>query len=553
MTEVAPIDSTAPATVADGDAVARVAAVRAFLRQREHGPSLRETVGKVAYQAYLVALLGGLYGTVVARTLSLPSASQPALTPAADAAVPAVVVALALLATFAGVRVGTWAGPVLVSRAEAAWLLPAPLDRRRLLRRDLAWGIAGYGVAGALLGALVGTIVAVETRASVAGALFGSIVGWGALGVATGAAALAVESNRRLARATLRLTAPIALVGGGVIYLTHVAPSVAAWVTPWGWATAPVTVAAGVDVPLAWLPLLLLVALAAVGTWLAQRHLPDIADEELVRRAGAAEGVKASARIFDARAIAQARRSGQRWLVGQRNVRIRRPRHRWQLIPWRDLVSLLRRPGTLERTLVAVAAAAGLVWWARGGVAAIVGATLLVSTAAGQLLEPLRIELEEPVIGDLAPLSPVDLALEHLAVPAIVLAVFGVVVALAAAGASILPWSALPAAVVGSIAASVLFTSAAGLTSTRGAPPLHLLTMGGDYGAMILVGWLLAGPILALALGVPTMLSVVGALRDGAAPMEAVTTPLGMVVVITGVLVVATRWRARKRVEPDED
>ena len=539
-------------TVTD-DPIARVAAVRAFLRQREHGPSLRETASKVAYQAYLVLLLGGLYGTVVARTLSLPSGSQPALSPAADAAVPAVVVGLALLASFAGVRVGTWAGPVLVSRAEAAWLLPAPLDRRRLLRRDLAWGLAGYGAAGALLGALVGTIVAVETRAGVAGALLGSILGWGALGVAIGALALAVESSRRLARGALRLTAPIALVAAGLVWLTRAAPVVASWVTPWGWATAPVAVSAGVDVPLSWVPLVLLVALAGVGSWLALRHLPAIPDEELVRRAGAAEGVKASAAIFDARAIAQARRSGQRWLVGQRTIRIRRPRHRWQLIPWRDLVSLLRRPGLLERTVVAVAAAAALLWWARGGVAAIVGAVLLVSTAAGQLLEPLRIELEEPVVGDLTPLSPVDLALEHLAVPAVLLALCGVLVAVVAAALAVMPWSAMPAAILGSVVGAALFTAAAGLTSTRGAPPLQLLLMGGDYGALLLIGWLLAGPILALALGVPTLLSITSTLRDGATPLDAVTAPLGMVVVSIGVLLVATRWRARKRVEPDDD
>ena len=327
----------------------------------------------------------------------------------------------------------------------------------------------------------------------------------------------------------------------------------ASWVTPWGWATAPVAVSAGVDVPLSWVPLVLLVALAGVGAWLALRHLPAIPDEELVRRAGAAEGVKASAAIFDARAIAQARRSGQRWLVGQRTIRIRRPRHRWQLIPWRDLVSLLRRPGLLERTVVAVAAAAALLWWARGGVAAIVGAVLLVSTAAGQLLEPLRIELEEPVVGDLTPLSPVDLALEHLAVPAVLLALCGILVAVVAAALAVMPWSAMPAAILGSIVGAALFTAAAGLTSTRGAPPLQLLLMGGDYGALLLIGWLLAGPILALALGVPTLLSITSTLRDGATPLDAVTAPLGMVVVSIGVLLVATRWRARKRVEPDDD
>jgi hypothetical protein len=545
------VDDVGPGTGPAGDAVTRVAAVRAFLRQRQHAPSLRETAGKVAYQAYVVALIGGLYGTVVVRTLRTPpTTARPPLAPSALGAVPAVVVALALLATFAGVRIGTWAGPVLVSRAEAAWLLPAPLDRRRLLRRDLAWGLTGYGVAGALVGALVGTVVVVETRASVAGALLGSIVAWGALGLVTGAVALAAESSRRLARAALRGTAVVAVLGVGVVWLTAATPAVASWVTPWGWAATPVVVAAGVDVPFAWGPLALLVLAAAGSVVAALRHLPAIPDEELVRRAGAAQGVRASAAIFDARAIAQARRSGQRSLVGHRSVRIRRPRHRWQLSPWRDLVSLLRRPGALERTLVAVAAAVALVWWARGGAAAVVAAVLLVSTAAGQLLEPLRIELEEPVIGDLTPLVPADVAIEHLAVPTAVLALCGTVVALVAAAATLLPWSAVPAAVVGSVGAGALFATAAALTSTRGAPPLQWLTTG-DYGALLLVGWLVAGPVLALALAVPSVLVVVASLHDGAAPLDAVDRPVTAALALSLVLAMATRWRARKRTEAE--
>lgn len=533
----------------DAAAVARVDDVRAFLRQREHAPSLRETVGRVAYQAYLVALVGGLYGTVVVRTLSTPASSARPVLPAADAAVvPAVVVGLAVLATLAGVRVGTWAGPVLVSRAEATWMLPAPLDRRRLLRRDLAWGLAGHGAVGALVGALVGTVVTVETRAGVAGALLGSIAGWAALGVVTGAGSLAVESSRRLATAVLRGTAVLVALGVVVTWGMAAAPAASAWLSPWGWATAPVVAATGVDVPHPWAPVVLLVLVAAGATAGAVGHLPAIPDEELVRRAGAAEGVRASAAIFDARAIAQARRSGQRSLVGHRSVRLPRPRHRWQLIPWRDLVSLLRRPGMLERTLAAVAAAVALVWWAHGGAAAVVGAVLLVSAAAGQLLEPLRIELEEPVIGDLAPLAPADLAVEHLAVPAAVLTACGLVVVLVAAAARLLPWSAVPAALVGALAGSALLTASAGLTSTRGAPPLQWLTTG-DYGALLLVGWLLAGPLLALALGVPSVLVVVGALRDGATPMAAVGRPAVTALGLASALALATRWRARKRTE----
>lgn len=532
----------------ESDAVARVAAVHSFLRQRERALSPRELVGKVAYQVYVVLLFGGLYGMVVLRTVGTPSlGSRTELSARAGDALLGVIVALAFLATVLGVRVGTWAGPVLVSRAEAAWLLPAPLDRRRLLRRDLAWGLVGYGVTGSLVGALVGTLVSVETGAGVSTALLGSVVGWGALGVVTGGLALAVESSRRLAQIALRATVLFVVLGAGVVWLSLAGPALAVWATPWGWATAPVATAVGVDVPLPWLPLALLLFGAVVAVQQALRRLPAVPDEELVRRAGSAEGVRASAAIFDARAIAQARRSGQRALVEHRRVRIRRPRHRWQLVPWRDLVSLLRRPGVMERTLVAVVVAATLVWWARGGVVAVVGAVLLVSMAAGQLLEPLRIELEEPVVKNLTRLTPGDLALEHLAMPTVVLAAFGGLVATVAAAATILPWSALPAAVLASIDAGALFAAVAGLASTRGAPPLQWLISTGDYGALLLVGWLLAGPLLAIALGVPAVLAVMAALHDGADPMQAVARPTLPVVATAIGLALVTRWRARKR------
>lgn len=537
-----------PDAVARGDAAARVRAVRSFLRQREAAPSVREIVGKLAYQVYVVVLFGGIYGTVTFRALTDSNTPRPELPAAAATAVPAVVMGLAVLATVVGVRVGTWAGPVLVSRAEAAWLLPAPLDRRRLLRRDLGWGLAGYGIAGALIGALVGTIVAVETRVGAVGALLGSIVAWGALGVVTGAVALAVESSDRLARGVLRTTAFIVLAGAGIVWLADAAPEVAVWVTPWGWATAPVAVATGVEIALSWLPPVLLVVAALVASRWAVRRLDAIPDEELVRRAGTAEGVRASAAVFDARAIAQARRSGQRYLVGHRQVRLPRPRRRLFLIVWRDAVSLLRRRGLLERTVAAVAAAAALLWWARGGAAAAVGAVVLVSSAAGQLLEPLRIELEEPVIGELSPLTPTDVSLEHLIVPVLLLTLCGWLVGILAAVATILPWSALPAVMIASVGAAVLFTGIAGLTSTRGAPPLQWLTTG-DYGALLLVGWLLAGPLLALILVLPGVLIVVGMLHDGTDPAVAVVQPSVIALFLTAGLAGTMRWRARVRTE----
>ncbi len=526
--------------------VDRVRILRSWLSVHSPGPSRREIIGRISYQLYVILLMGGLWGTAVYNTLSSPITQPPALPASVEVVVPALAAGLAFLMTATGARIGTWAGPLLVSRPQAAMLLPAPLDRRRLFRRTLGFGLAGYGAIGAVMGLLLGVVVAVEARVSPWATIWGTLLAWTALGVGTGALALQVESSRALARIALRATPVLALVGIGQVWLSVTHPTVAAWATPWGWASAPVTTAVGTPVPVAWAPPILLVLVAVVAVAVAVRRLPSIPDEELVRRAGTATDVRSSAAMFDARAIAQARRSGQRRLVGVRTIRIPRPRQRWLLVVWRDLVSLLRRPGLPERTLVVVAAAAVLVAWASGGIAAIAVAAVAVFLTTGQLLEPLRVELEQPIARELTGLTARDLALEHLVVPFVTMSLAATLSVLGLAVAGMLPWDATPAGLLGGVAVAGLLTAAAGLTSTRGAPPLQWL-LGGSGGIGRLLVWVLAGPILALALGVPLGIGVASALRAGQDPMSAIGGPMRLALVMTAVLLALTHWRVTAR------
>ncbi|MBY5162217.1 DUF6297 family protein [Salsipaludibacter albus] len=526
----------------------RVRAVRAFVRQRSSGPTGRDILRRFAYQVYVVAVVSGLWVAAVARTIDGPRLEAPPVSGDVLADLPAAVVALALVLTVVGMRLGTWTGPVLVSRPEAAWLLPAPLDRRVLLGRRLVAGLGLFALVGGVVGLAVGTVVAFEVRTGATTTVATTTLGFGALGMLVGTLALAVESSHRLARTVLRTTPVALLVVAALSWLAAVRPDLATWTTPWGWAAAPVATAVSVGGPSPWLATGLLVATATVATRLALHRLGGIADEELVRRAGAASAVSASAALFDARAIAQLRRAGQRWLVGVRDVPLPRSHRRWTLVARRDLASLLRRPGAVERTVVVVVAAAGLVAVFGGAIPALVVAVVAVSGVAGQLVEPLRIELEEPVLEELTPLRPVDVTPEHLAVPAVTMATAGVVAVAVGALSGVLDGAAVPAALLAAIAVGVLLAAAAGLTATRESPPLQWL-LHAEPGVFLLVGWVVAGPLLALALVLPLALAVNTALAAGATPLDAVAGPALVALLVAGGLAWLTTWRVGRRAD----
>ena len=171
---------------------------------------------------------------------------------------------------------------------------------------------------------------------------------------------------------------------------------------------------------------------------------------------------------------------------------------------------------------------------------------LLASATAGQLLEPFRVELEDPVLEELTPLSVPDVALEHLIAPIGLLVAAGALAVLGAAAIGGIGGAAVPAALVATVGVAVLLVGASALTSTRGAPPLHFLLYQ-ESGVMLLAGWVLAGPLLAVAACLPLALGARNALQSGVAPMQAVLRPSITAVALGVALALASRWRAEQR------
>lgn len=492
-----------------------VAAVRAYLRRHQDRPPTREAVGNLAYQLYVVLLFGGFWSVVLARALEL-RAGTVALPASQQPLVGAVAGVVAVAVTFAGVRLGSWAGPVLVSQPTAAWLLPAPLDRRGLLQPLLFVGLGLAAGGGALLGVVAGAVAALATSVSPARALVGGTVAWAALATVTAVGALAAERSPALARTALRAGAVGVGVAGVVAAVAWQAPGVAVVVPLWGWALAPLAPGSGAVV---WTAVGLLVAVAVAAVRWARGAVATIPDEELHRRAGVATAVRASATMFDFRQVGEVRRAGQRPLSLGRTATLPRPRVRWLATPWRDAVTLLRRRGVLARTPVVVAAAAVVLGrWPDAPVAVLV-ATLLVYAGASDLTEGLRTERAVPGAAGLLPESPRALALGHLVTPTVGLSAVGWIATVAAA-----PWAGARVVAVAAVGVPVLaaaLVGAAAVAATRGAPPLHWIVMG-DVGLVQLVGWVLVGPILAIAVVLGPLALVAAEVAAGAAVADLV-------------------------------
>ncbi len=125
------------------------------------------SASKVAYWVYLVVLFGSFFVYAFAQSAQQRQVDT-ATVGAAHRLAPALLTAAgAALLVFAA-RFGTWAGPVMLSRGDASWLLAAPLPRRAIIRPHLV-GAAMLAVVGGLLaGSATALSLTVYTRTSVA-------------------------------------------------------------------------------------------------------------------------------------------------------------------------------------------------------------------------------------------------------------------------------------------------------------------------------------------------------------------------------------------------
>lgn len=446
----------------------------------------------------------------------------------------------------AALRYATWQGPVLFSLPDVEWLLSAPLSRTELVRSRLRRGLTVAAAVGAALGLAAFVLIQVELGVAAWPLLAATVGGLATLGLLAGAAGWLVESSTERARMVLRLS-PLAIPAAALLAL---APTVAnativLWSGPWGWATGPVLAAVGGQSP-DWLyQAVLLVTLTSAAVWMAWRNADAAPAEEFARRAGMRSGLVAALYFADVRGATILVRRARESLLGVRRTRLRRPQSSRLAIPWRDALSTLRAPTRLVSTISLVVAGV-IAILAAPDRRVIVGAGLLAGyAAAAKLLEPLRLDADQPDASYVLPLPWGPLLLHHCVVPVLVVIVPALVAVIVAWAVWPLGSDAAVAALMLCPLASSVLVLCAAIAAKRGPFPIEMLLLGGDVGAVVLVVWLATGPILAaLALAVPASL-LYRAAKGGISISQAGGASVG--ILLATVLLAAAYLGTRKR------
>jgi hypothetical protein len=518
--------------------------VLAYLRDCQRGHRRKSGWDRFtdAYTVLLFATLGGYLAFAALRESAISHAEAVGFIDELVRWAPPVL----LLLFVSALRYSTWQGPVLFSLPDVEWLLSAPLSHAEIVGRRLRRGLAIAASLGAALG--LATFVVVEAELGVAAwPLLGATVGGlASLGLLAGAAGWLIECSPQRARIVLRAS-PLAIPVGATLAL---APSVvdgdlALWSGPWGWAAGPVIAAAGGSAP-DWpyqATLLAVTALAMVA--IAWRSAGSAPTEELAHRAGLRSGLVAALYFADVRGAALLVRRAGESLLGMRRIRLRRPRSSRLAVPWRDALSILRAPSRIGWALLLTIAGASAVAAAPDSRAVVAASVLVGYAAATRLVEPLRLEADQPDAHHVLPWRWGDLLLLHCAVPVLSLTVLGVLAVSAASLAGLLPAAAAWSALALCPLVSATFVLSAAIAGQRGPFPIELLLLGGDVGAVVLLVWLMTGPILAaVALILPV--SIVYRAADDV-PLTAEPTGAAAAVLVVTLLAAVIYLRSRRQ------
>ncbi|MGI9015761.1 MAG: hypothetical protein ACR2HR_01420 [Euzebya sp.] len=508
-----------------------------YLRADARSRRAKSSTGDQLYRLYLLVLLGSPFAYLFVGALReaprLSDAQIDTLGLRLSVVGPAVLLGLAV----SGLRLAAWTGPVVVARADINWLFSLPLPRQRLIRPRLRRALIVAAVVGFAVGVLATlpyhVVVGLSPDAGLEVLRLGLVAGTGGAlyALLLAGAGWVVETRPRLARALMR--------GGGlVVVASFVAAAVAAvgplppaWLGsvamasgPWGWlcaAVLSVTAPPGIDLVGGVAGVLLLAVLAAVLVAVAWRRAGQVPLEELRRRSATSAQVTAAAVYFaDFRSAAQARDRVVRALVGRSRRRLPMPGRAWLLVPWLGSTVLLRQPRRMGQALLWLT---GGIWLVVQGLKALVDSAqseptsrlvaliplgvVVAYPAAGTLIEPLRVEIEQRfgirMLRD--PLTVIGL--QHLVTPAVILWLLGMIAAGILAGAGLIPVVAAvaaPGALL--LAAPTLILAAAFVAS--GPPADSMWLYSGDSGLGRLAFHLLRGPLLAgVAVGVPILIS----------------------------------------------
>jgi hypothetical protein len=506
----------------------------------------RQRLRGLAYAGYVTVLLAAVY--VVPYVGVALSTAEPAAAPAGAAAapVPLAVVAVVLLVVVAAVRDAAWRGPALLDAATVGWLLPAPISRKQLLRPPLRRALAVSVVLGGLIGGVAGVLLRLlgggsASRLAIGGAATGALAGL----LAVAGAGLAQPASGQPARWLQRAGGwlwlpPAALAAAAATWWFHPAgmggsvgraiTPVALWSGPWGWSAQPLAAAAPtVECTGGAWPAAAAAALATgVGlAWLAYRRIDRMPTRNLRARAASVSAVTASLGTLQPRQAWALIRSGQGWTPSTRR-RLPAPRGRRLLLPWRDTTALLRAPSRLLWAVLWLALAITLIHAGAGvlvpqgqpaartaavqHLALSVAGLMALYLAAAQLVEPARLDADDPRAPRGLPLTARTLIGGHLVVPLAVLLGGLTVAALAmdlagAAGWATVADTPIPAGTLDAALACIPLVGAALVSAYRGDIPSSILigvsTPIGDTGPPQVILWYLRGPLMALVMLIP--------------------------------------------------
>jgi hypothetical protein len=486
-----------------------------LLRELRKG-QIRKQASGIAYQIYVGLILAVTWGGTVivgaARALRHPPQPGPHAGAVLDAA-PAALTALGLLLVIAVLRDALWRGPVTVPGPAADWLLDTPVSRARLLRPRFTLSAALTVLAGAAAGIVPGAALVTQGLTATRGGVL-RVAGAGALSVAllaalsAGAAALVERypaSWRWLRRATPPAVVAAALLCGLAAWaaLGHppeVLSAIALWSGPWGWAGQGIVAMAGGHAPLWPLATALLGVLALAALAWGRHAAAGVSASALRARArtlGAMSGALMSA---DTRGLALAR-SGALRTPGRARFRLRPPRRRELVLPWRDLLALARAPFRLATAVTLGLAAVGLIALAGHGgqlsLLPVAGALSVGYLAAAMLCEGARMDADDPRRSAQLPVRFGSLAWWHAVVPCLVLFLTAGIPAVAISVAAGDPRPVLLLAV------TIPVLVAGALVNTyRGTMPANVFvgfdTPLGNTALINIVIWYAWGPVLAV-------------------------------------------------------
>ncbi|MFF0292185.1 DUF6297 family protein [Kitasatospora sp. NPDC004614] len=493
-------------------------AARAAVEELRRTRARRRALGGRTQRVWTALITALLLLAVLTGSVNTLSGLAGSLLAPGDERLPALLVGLSTLGTAGLLRLSLWLGPIVLPAPELGWLLPLPVDRRWLLRPQLSAALAAAGAAGAVLGALGGAVAASGGRPNPLG--IGLAMGVGLL-LAWCAAAVGVLAEGSPAWARTVRAGSVALALAGLAQLGALAAGRHQLTTgllaasgPWGWAGW----ALGGFRPTHLLAVVTLAAATALALAAADRSLATLPTTDLALRSHALGRARTGLLLLDFRQIALVAQAAARARrTGPGRLRLPMPRTRLLILPWRDATALLRRPWRLA---AAAAWAAGTVLllnatrlWAAPShpspvTAAWLGCLLSLGPylAAATLVEPAREETDRPARTGLLPFTPARIALSHLVVPTVLLAVLGAAAATVTAAVIQAPPVVLSAVLLLFTAGAPTAVGAALLGAYRGPLRYDLMSLSADwYGALPFVLWYCAPALTTVAVAAPLL------------------------------------------------